>query len=153
VKELPIKVKLSENCNLLIIEDDLYLRPFLEKFLGKDLVAVLSVFYNKRSNKQNRYLFGVIIPCVIAWALETMGETWTKEKARVYIYTEVLGYEIDSMETSSGKVIFWFEGKRFSQMNTVEFNDAKTTCQFYFAQRGKIIPDPRGDNLLNDFVK
>lgn len=146
-----IKGILKEN-GFIEIANYIQLKPILDNWINRDLLCIISLFRKNRSGRQNRYLHGVVVPCAIAWALDTLGQRWSVEQAKTYIYTEVLGYSIQATITETGKEIYWFEGKRFSQMNTVQFNDCVEAVQMYFARRGKNIPNPREENTLDAFV-
>jgi hypothetical protein len=117
----------------------------------EDLLVEVSLLKSKRSDKQNRYLHAVIVPCIQNWHYETQGTKISSDEAKAYIYTSVLKHKVVITEIL-GQEVITMQGKHFSEMNTVEFNEAKTEVQEFFAPLGCDIPDPRENNLNTDFL-
>lgn len=152
-KEYYIKGELTVDGTGIIFQHPRMVAPILNKaFRGKILDIVIKEFFEKRSNQQNRYLHGVVLPIIINWRKETTGEIWTMSQAKAFIYLSVLDYKVESMIDNTGREIFWFEGKHFSDMSTKEFNQRKEEVQKYFAELGVDIPDPRGGCTINDYL-
>lgn len=149
--EFYLKGQLNETCTGVVFHNAQAVSKVIKAWAGIDLDLTIRKFYEKRTSRQNRYLHGVIVPIVKIWALESQGEKWSTEKAKAYIYYEVLGYSIEAMQLQ-GKEVFWFEGKHFSDMNTKEFNEAKDKVQEYFSVKGVVIPDPKEGNTLDQFI-
>ena len=128
-----------------------HVRRHLPFYEDKELSITVEVHKNKRSNAQNRYLHGVIVPAVIRWVKETQGETTTIDEAKAFIYKSVLDHRI-VFKTILNEEVMLLEGKHFSKMTTTEFNEAKEKVQKYFSERGLEIPDPVETNHINYFV-
>jgi NinB protein len=142
---------LTENFNIRL-DDANMLKRVLGPWLEKPLLIELSVLKSKRTDKQNRYLHAVIVPSVQRWHYETQGTKLNTEECKAYIYKKVLGHSIETKQIL-GEEVFFFIGKHFSEMDTVEFNEAKELVQAFFAPLGCDIPDPREENLNNNFLK
>ena len=148
-KEVEITCTLDENSN--IVWDYPKIMPrILRHFGGKKLLMKLSVLTTKRSDAQNRYLHGVVCVSIMYWHKQNTGEKYTIDEVKAFIYMKILGYNL-KCTTMLGQEVFIMEGKHFSQMNTVEFNEAKEKVQDYFAELGCVIPDPNQNNFITDF--
>ena len=148
--EYELTGELSEDMSI-ILTSATSLRRILYHFLGEKLLIKISIFRPKRSDKQNRYMWGVIVPCVRAWLFETQGIKYTKDQAYAWINQEVLGNKpviVDIM----GVEVITLEGKRFSQMSTKEFAEAVDTIIVYFDPKGCRIPLPKENNLITDHI-
>lgn len=141
---------LTEHYNIRLKSAE-FLHRILSHLQGKDLLVEVSVLSKSRSLNQNRYLHGVIIPCIQRFHYETQGEKLSMEECKAFIYTKILGARLQSREMF-GKEVFVIETKHFSEMDTVEFNDAVALIQGYFNPIGLVIPDPSGKNLSIDFI-
>ncbi len=127
------------------------LKRILGHFIGERLLIKISVFRPKRSDRQNRYLHGVIVPCVRAWLKESQGRIISHDQCYCWINQEVLNNKPVIIEVMGVEVIT-LEGKRFSQMTTVEFGLAVDEIIEYFDPKGCLIPLPKKDNLISDFA-
>lgn len=67
---------LKRNRNLII--------DAINSFEGKDLLITFEKVSKKRSNNQNSYYWGVIIPIIKNCIKENWGEIWTKEKTHEF---------------------------------------------------------------------
>jgi hypothetical protein len=105
----------------------------------------------RRSDRQNRYIWGVVVPCVRAWKLETEGVKYTKDEIYTWLRVGLLGHTPQITEVSGVQVVI-MGGKRFSQMNTKEFTDAIELIKQLLAEQGCNVPDPKQDNFLTDFI-
>jgi hypothetical protein len=144
---------LHENCEGLTFNHAKMFSRVLDGLKGKELMITVERLYNKRSSNQNRYLHGVIVPYLQNWFKDTQGESLSTEQVKAHLYKNVLGHKIVFKEILGHEVIT-IEGKRFSQMNTKEFNEAKDKVQKHFIELDPdcAIPDPRGRSLLNDYI-
>ena len=143
--------KLNEDGTGITFENKHLVSRVLGPWLEKDLIITLEEFKNKRSDRQNRYLHGVILPSIIKFELETTGTKYTTDTIKTFIYTHVLNHEV-IIEDYKGKEVMYMKGKHFSEMNTKEFSDAKEIVQEYYAKQGLVIPDPVNNNLMQDFL-
>ena len=150
--EFTVKGKLSPDCQSLEIENAYRISRMFRHLQDIDLEIVFKKFYKKRSNAQNRWIWG---PCVsmtlIPWYKENEGVTYTKEGIYAFLRTHVVGQEV-VIEHIGGVDVAVIHGKRFSQMTTVEFSDAVEKIVLYYAERGLEIPLPKDDNLITDFL-
>ena len=150
--EFTVKGKLSPDCSSLEIENAYRISRMFRHLKDVDLEIVFKKFYKKRSNSQNRWIWG---PCIsmtlIPWYKENEGVTFTKEGVYAFLRTRVVGQEA-VIETIDGVDVIVITGKRFSQMTTVEFSDSVEKIVAYYAERGLKIPLPAADNLLSDFL-
>ena len=127
------------------------LKRVVGSLIGKQLEVAFKLLKYNRSNAQNRWLWGVAYPTVIAWTLETTGETVSKEAVHAHALQEILGYIVKVEEYQGVEVIF-MEGKSTKNLNTKEFNNFKEKLQRYYAVLGCDISDPRGNNYISDFL-
>lgn len=143
--------ELSDDCSVIKLHHSNMLYRVIDNLKGIDLQVTIEKLHSKRSNAQNRYLFGVVIPVIKRWFKDTQGENFNSDDIRAYIYHKVLGSQVE-FKTILGEEVFVIKEKRFSQMTTVEFSEAKDKVQLYFGELGLEIPDPKGENILNDFL-
>lgn len=105
----------------------------------------------QRSSRQNRYIWGVVVPIIRAWIRETQGEKITKDQAYMYIRTGILE-EKPVIRMVAGVETITMENKRLSQRTTKEFAEAVETIVNVMAERGCHIPLPNEENLLTDLL-
>jgi hypothetical protein len=150
-KKYQIEANLNENLDGVDFLHGNMMKRVLEAWKGKPLLITLEKMYNRRSDKQNRYKYGVIIPCIRNHHYDTTGERLSVDGAQMLIYNTILGNEI-VFEKVYGLDVPVLQGKRMSKMDTVEFNDAKEKIQLWGDERDCHIPDPIGNNLVSDFI-
>jgi len=151
-QEFNVKGRLSDDSQSLIIENAYRVSRMFRHLKDTDLEIVFKKFFNKRSNRQNKWLWGICISMtLIPWYLENEGITYTKEALYAFLRTRVVGQDV-VVETIDGVDVMVISGKRFSQMTTVEFSNAVEKIVLYYAERGLEIPLPKDDNLLTDFL-
>jgi len=121
--------------------------------IGVDLEITFKKFYRKRSLAQNRWIWGVCVPAVIQYLLETTGVLHSKEAVYSFLRLNVIGNEA-WVETIEGQDVIYITGKRFSQMTTKEFSEAVEKIVAYYAERGTEIPLPlpKTNNLITDYA-
>ena len=87
----------------------------------------------RRSDEQNRYLWGVVYP-----AFEQALEGWDKEDIHEYLLGEHFGWQrIEGMGRAKVKPL-----KRSSKLTKTEFTDYVSFCQRKGAEHGIYVPDP-----------
>lgn len=150
-KKLFLKGELSADMSQIILQIPFFVEHVLGAFANKQLIISIEIFRRNRSNRQNRYLHGIVLPKIASWEKHNNGTHASFDTVKAYIYSRILGQQLVE-KTVLGETVFVVEGKRMSQMNTVEFNEAVKKIQLHFAEKGLIIPDPREENLLNDFT-
>lgn len=150
-KEWEFTGELKEDMSLAITGAS-SLKRILWNLVGQKLIIKITIFRSKRSDKQNRYFWGVVVVTVRAWLLETEGRKYTKDEVYVWLNQEVLGNK-PTITTILGTDVITMSGKRFSQMNTKEFEEAAESIRQTMAQRGCNIPEPHQENFITDFIE
>lgn len=144
--------ELTDDCQFIKLDHYSALRRVTQRLLGQKLEVSFTVLRFKRSDAQNRYIWGVIVPCVQAWHLETFGEAKTKDEIYTWLRIGLLGHTPVLTEVMGVQVIS-MTGKRFSKMNTKEFAEATDLILKKMAEKHCIIPEPRQNNFLSDIVE
>ncbi len=126
-------------------------KRMLKRLEGKDVEVVIDRLKRTRSNRQNKYYWGVVIPLVIHWHKDSFGEKITKDEAHCFIYQSVLGVKPVIKEIQGCEVVV-FDGKRLSECSTIEFEGKMEDIRSYFAPKGLVIPEPNQDNFVEDFL-
>jgi len=75
----------------------------IKSFNGKEVVVTFEKPKNKRSNQQNNYYWGVLVPLTQKAVLDTWGEVWSIDKTHEYLKENFCYYEKVNEET--GQVI------------------------------------------------
>lgn len=123
---------------------------------GNDFEAVrmqvtLGKLIRSRNEKQNRYYWGVMIPTIRAHHKGETGENITPDELHTYHLNVVMG-EKPEVKTILGEEVISFNVKRTSDMDTVEFTNYVDTLIKYWAERGCVIPVPKGENMITDHL-
>ena len=126
------------------------MKKIMRNLVGEKLLIVVQKLRYKRSEAQNRYIWGVMVPCVRMWFRETTGETPSPDEAYVWLRVGLLGYKAE-IKMLKGVEIITMTGKRFSQMNTKEFAEAVDTMIKLLDEKGCFVPLPKKDNFITDF--
>jgi hypothetical protein len=103
---------------------------------GKQLKVTIQVATKRRSDEQNRYLWGVVYPTILQSSEELGG--WSAEDLHEYFLGEIYGW--DTLAGFGRKRLRPI--RRSSGMSTVEFNDFISQIQQRMAEQGVFIPDP-----------
>lgn len=152
MEQYELKGVLSETATGVEFENGKAMSRVLRKWKGKTLHIVIKPFKRKRSDNQNRWMWGVAYVCIQAYLKETEGSAPSKEEIHLHNLQIVQGVKIES-KVILGETVFTVNEKRTSSMSTVEFNEMKEKLQAYWAERDCIIPDPNEDNFLTDYAK
>lgn len=128
------------------------LRQVLAKYRDIPLVITLAKLTKTRSDRQNRYYWGVVVPTIRAFFKETEGEIHTPEEVHTFVTTSVLGYRLE-LKVVGGIQIMVLQAKRTSEMTTAEFEEAMTKIRDHFAALDCLIPEPNQQNFLHDFLE
>lgn len=112
------------------------LRAFVMQALpGKRLKVVVEEAKKRRSDEQNRYLWGCVYPTILQ-AGQLQG--WTAEDLHEYFLGEVFGWEqVTGFGRKRLRPI-----RRSSGMSTVEFSEYVAQIQQRMAELGIYVPDP-----------
>lgn len=151
-KEFDIVGTLSDDCSCLEITHHVMLKRIIGGLRGEKLRIRFSKLKMKRSDAQNRYMWGVVVPCVRAWLLETQGVKYTPDEVYTWLRVGLLGYKPEVKEIAGQECIV-MTGKRFSEMNTAEFAEATDSILTQMAEKGCVIPEPKQHNFLHEFVE
>ena len=151
-EEFTVVGTLSPDGQSLVIANSLRAKRLWKQLQGEQLEIVFKKFFRKRSLAQNRWIWGICVPDVMRFLLETTGEEHSKEAVYSFLRTRVIGNDL-WVETIDGQDVVFLSGKRFSQMNTKEFSDAVEKIVAYYAERGlKIrLPKPKTNNFVTDY--
>ncbi len=124
-----------------------YVSENLKSFEGKDVYVNIREHKAKRSIKQNNWYYGVAIPMIQAFLMDTQGEKYTKEEINQYHLNTVIKPKLET-KAIFGKVCVIYDIARTSDMSTTEFAEFKETIQVYWAEMELIIPDPEQTEFL-----
>ena len=122
-----------------------------KKLIGEPVIIGVEKYRKQRSKRQNRYVWGVIVPILQNWHRETQGEAITKDEAYAYIRTGILE-EKPVIKSVAGVEVITFENKRLSQRTTKDFAEVVDRVVNVMSERGCHIPLPKEENLLTDFI-
>lgn len=104
--------------------------------LDKQWTVVISQHKPRRTDAQNRYLWGVCYPAILQGGGETLGG-WRAEDLHEYFLGETFGWELmEGFGQKRKRPI-----RRSSTMNKQEFSDYVNTIQQRAAELGIVIPD------------
>jgi hypothetical protein len=91
----------------------------------------------KRSDDQNRYLWGAVYPSILNAGAEQL-RGWTAEDLHEFFLGEIYGWEvIEGFGRKRMKPV-----RRSSKMNTAEFAEYVSRIQQRMAELGIYVPDP-----------
>lgn len=99
----------------------------------------------RRSDAQNRYLFGCVYETILKKGGEAMGG-WTKADLHEFFLIDHFGYEVHEL---FGKKRLKPQ-RRSSRLSKMEFADFIAHIQRFMAERGVVIPDPDPDWQLHE---
>ena len=128
------------------------LRRVTKHLIGVELEIRVKPLKFKRSNAQNRWLWGVAYPTIIHWMLETQGERVSKDALHTYVLQVLLEYEPKVTEVM-GVTVVSFQGKSTSSLTTTEFTELMDKIVAHWAEKGCTIPLPSGNNFISDHIK
>lgn len=72
----------------------------MKQFNGKNIVLKISLLSKKRSNQQNSYYWGVILPLTKQAIFNEWGEVWNIEKTHEFLKSKFLYFEKVNEDTS-----------------------------------------------------
>ena len=75
--------------------DDLgFNKKYLNKYIDKNVEVEIRLISRTRSQKQNRWYWGVAIPTIIKWQLEQEGIEYTKDEIHFFILKNIVKPEV-----------------------------------------------------------
>lgn len=138
-----VKGKFKRNINQIL--------EAVNSFEGKECFFTIEKVKKTRSNQQNRFLWGVVIPIVQQGLKDATGEYRTAENIHYNILLKMFAPEKEIINTDTGESIT--EKISSSEMSTVEFCSYIIDIQKWSAEfLGIYIPDPNSEIML-DFDK
>lgn len=140
----------EENVKQFDWEKPSFVERIFSKFKNKGLLITVQPLAKKRSDAQNRWLWGVCYVRIASWHLENFGDKLTPEEIHIYVCTRILGIKYVHKEMF-GEEVLVMQGIRTSEMSTAEFMDAKEKIQRFYAEKGCNIPDPTPLSLISDY--
>ena len=123
------------------LHDLRFSQNFLHKYVGKDVEIEVRLEAKTRSDKQNRWYWGVAIPTIINCIKEFEGIEYSKEEIHEFVLKNIIRPEV-KVSVVMGQQLITYVAKTTSKMSTIEFNVFKESLQLYFAEKGIVIPDP-----------
>ena len=94
----------------------------------------------RRTNQQNRYLWGVAYPAILTGGGEAL-RGWDAEDIHEFMLGECFGWEtVEGFGKRRLKPL-----KRSAKLGTLEFSDFVAFIQRKAAEFGVYVPDPEGD--------
>jgi len=152
--DLTVTGKLSDDCRSILIDNAQGILRVLYTAKDMQLEVNIKKFHRQRTTAQNSYIWGIIIPAIRRWQLETTGECNSAEAIYAFLRITVVGEEV-VIEEVQGVDTAVVKGKRFSQCTTVEFGERVDKIIRYYGELGLEIPlpVPGSNNHMTDFVK
>jgi|TARA_R100000742_G_C4279588_1_gene104611 hypothetical protein len=120
----------------------------IQSLEGKNIIVKLQKFVKKRSDRQNRWYWGVAIPTIIRGIEQQNGEVLDKGTAHALALNITDGIKLES-KMLFGYNVIEVKQKRTSDMTVEEFSEFYKKLQKAFAEKDIIIPDPNQDNFIN----
>lgn len=146
MSELTYKAKV-ENGELKFYAEDYVSNALKQFFNDKEVYITIKKYTQKRSIKQNNWYYGIAIPMVQNFLLETQGEKYSKDDIHQYHLNTVVKPAIE-VKPIFGTPCTIYKIQRTSEMNTVEFMDFKEKVQRFWEQFDLHIPDPDETNMI-----
>lgn len=111
----------------------------VKHFEGKDVIVTIERKRNKRSDNQNRYYWGVVVPLVADGIKNTWGDPVSHETAHELLKSQFLFWE--KVSEYSGEIMRL--PKSTTECTTTELEEYMEQCrQFAFEWFGVTIPMP-----------
>jgi hypothetical protein len=131
---------LKRNKNLLV--------DAIHSFEGKPVTITIERTRKKRSNPQNNFYWGVVLPIVQNGLKDATGEFRTTENIHYNILLKLFSPEREIVNTQTGESLF--EKISSSEMSTSQFMDYIAEIQKWSAEfLGVDIPNPNEEMMLN----
>lgn len=137
--------KVNENGELIIHNSKVFTELLLN-LRNKDVEITISKRRKKRSGNQNRYYFGVLIPCIQQGLFDTQGEWLNTEEVHAFLKVHFNYKEITN--TSNGEMVKL--GKTTTELSTIEFEEYQDKCRIFADEfLNVIIPLPNQQASMN----
>lgn len=120
----------------------------IQSFNGKDVVITFSKPKKSRSNNQNAFYWGVVLPLVQKGLLDATGELRSNDNIHYKILLPLFAPTNEIVNTDTGECII--ERLTSSEMTTTQFCEYIMEVQKWGAEfLGIDIPSPNEENLIN----
>lgn len=120
----------------------------IKSFEGKDVLISFEKPKKKRSNNQNSFYWGVVLPIVQQGLFDLSGEVRSVDNIHYNILLPLFAPINEIVNADTGQVCS--EKISSSDMTTVEFMEYILDIQKWSAEfLGVDVPDPNEENLLN----
>ena len=120
----------------------------IQSFNGKEVVITFSKPKKSRSNNQNSYYWGVVLPLVQKGLLDATGELRSNDNIHYKILLPLFAPTNEIVNVDSGECIN--ERLTSSEMTTTQFCEYIMEVQKWGAEfLGIDIPSPNEENLIN----
>jgi len=120
----------------------------VNSFEGKECFFTIEKVKKTRSNQQNRFLWGVVIPIVQQGLKDCTGEWRTAENIHYNILLKMFAPEKEIINTDTGECIT--EKISSSEMTTTQFMEYIMEIQKWSSEfLGVNIPNPNEEILMN----
>lgn len=120
----------------------------INHFNGKQITVTFSKLKKIRSNNQNSFYWGVVLPLVQNGLLEATGELRSSENIHYRILLPLLAPTVDLINKDTGEIIT--EKLTSSEMTTTQFMEYILEIQKWAAEfLGINIPNPNEETMLN----
>jgi hypothetical protein len=117
--------------------DSPLLQEGYKMYEGKRIEITLRRYSDRRTNPQNRFYWGVLLPMIANYARE-LGEDVTKEEwHEYYVQKGYFGWEAKIINGEEVRL-----PRRSPEALTIDFNEVFQRLQREWAQRGLYLPDP-----------
>jgi len=152
VKTLNLKGKLADDKKSVNFYNADIISETLNGKGGADVDITMTFGKIKRTDAQNRWLWGVVYPLVIYEIRNRTGEDVTAAELHTHNLQTIQGAKLEWKKVMGCDVLF-IEEARSSKMDTEQFSDMVEKLVAWYAENKQIfIPLPSGDNTLNDFL-
>lgn len=146
-QEYDITGYLTEDFRHIELDSPAMVRMVCRKLAGVQLDIRVKPLRENRSNSQNRYFHGVVLPHIQAWLHITKGEKHTPDEVYAWVKISLLGLE-PKVVNILGEDVIMMKEKSFSKMSTKEFAETVDLIRDKMYQLGCNIPEPTKNNHL-----
>ena len=117
----------------------------IKSFNGSDVVITIDKVKKKRSNNQNRFYWGCLIPLMQLGAKDTWGESWSVDKAHKHLSKLFVFHE--SINQKTGEITQ--TPKSTTELTTTDWEVYVTEIRIYLLENFDIeAPEPNQEITL-----